>query len=69
MGEDEEPSPCPIDALAPRSLPVLQAPASVVLEEIQGKDQGSMNQIPLGRSWMDLQTVRSRWHLGSVLTS
>uniref|UniRef100_A0A8C4LPC5 Chromosome 2 open reading frame 81 n=1 Tax=Equus asinus asinus TaxID=83772 RepID=A0A8C4LPC5_EQUAS len=53
-GEDEEPSACTTDAWAQGSVPVLHAPASVGLEEtFQGEDQGSVDQIPIGRSWMD----------------
>ncbi|KAF6104187.1 hypothetical protein HJG60_011201 [Phyllostomus discolor] len=52
--EDEEPSASTMDAWAQGSVPVLQVPAWVGLEEtFQGKDQGSMDQIPLERSWMD----------------
>ncbi|XP_029793495.1 uncharacterized protein C2orf81 homolog isoform X2 [Suricata suricatta] len=52
-GEDEEPLACRTDAWAQGSVPVLEAPASVGLEEIfQDEDRGSMNQISLGRSWM-----------------
>ncbi|XP_019297872.2 uncharacterized protein C2orf81 homolog [Panthera pardus] len=51
-GEDEEPLACTTDAWAQGSVPVLQAPASVGLEEIfQGEDRGSVDQISLGRSW------------------
>ncbi|XP_005599954.3 uncharacterized protein C2orf81 homolog isoform X1 [Equus caballus] len=52
-GEDEEPSACTTDAWAQGSVPVLHAPASVGLEEtFQGEDQGNVDQIPIGRSWM-----------------
>uniref|UniRef100_A0A8D0Q431 Chromosome 3 C2orf81 homolog n=1 Tax=Sus scrofa TaxID=9823 RepID=A0A8D0Q431_PIG len=53
-GEDEEPSACTTDAWAQGSVPVLHAPTSVGLEEtFPGEDRGSVDQIPLGRSWMD----------------
>ncbi|XP_017524218.1 uncharacterized protein C2orf81 homolog isoform X1 [Manis javanica] len=53
-GEDEEPSTCATDSWAQGSVPVLHAPASVGMEEtLQGVHQGSTDQIPLGRSWMD----------------
>ncbi|XP_058406875.1 uncharacterized protein C2orf81 homolog isoform X1 [Diceros bicornis minor] len=53
-GEDEEPSACTTDAWAQGSVPVLRAPSSVGLEEtFQGEDQGIVDQIPLGRPWMD----------------
>uniref|UniRef100_A0A8C3X214 Chromosome 2 open reading frame 81 n=1 Tax=Catagonus wagneri TaxID=51154 RepID=A0A8C3X214_9CETA len=53
-GEDEEPSACTTDAWAQGSVPVLHAPTSVGLEEtFPGEDRGSVDQIPLGRSWVD----------------
>ncbi|NP_001231805.1 uncharacterized protein C2orf81 homolog [Sus scrofa] len=53
-GEDEEPSACTTDAWAQGSVPVLHAPTSVGLEEtFPGEDRGSVDQITLGRSWMD----------------
>nr|XP_025723427.1 uncharacterized protein C2orf81 homolog isoform X2 [Callorhinus ursinus] len=52
-GEDEEPLACMTDAWAQGSVPVLHAPASMGPEEtFQGEDQGSMDQISLGRRWM-----------------
>ncbi|XP_027972163.1 uncharacterized protein C2orf81 homolog isoform X2 [Eumetopias jubatus] len=52
-GEDEEPLACMTDAWAQGSVPVLHAPASMGPEEtFQGEDQGSMDQISLGRWWM-----------------
>ncbi|XP_036986804.2 uncharacterized protein C2orf81 homolog [Artibeus jamaicensis] len=52
--EDEEPSASTMDAWAQGSVPVLQAPAWSGLEEtFQSEDQGSVDQIPLDRSWMD----------------
>ncbi|XP_057599463.1 uncharacterized protein C2orf81 homolog isoform X2 [Hippopotamus amphibius kiboko] len=54
-GEDEEPLACTTDAWAQGSVPVLHAPASVGLEDtFQGEDQESVDQSPLGRSWMDI---------------
>ncbi|XP_073647317.1 uncharacterized protein C2orf81 homolog [Tursiops truncatus] len=53
-GEDEEPLSCTTDAWAQGSVPVLHALTSVGLEEtFQGEDQENVDQIPLGRSWMD----------------
>ncbi|KAK2503225.1 hypothetical protein MC885_011959 [Smutsia gigantea] len=53
-GEDEEPSACATDSWAQGSVPVLHAPASVgMVETFQGVHQGSTDQIPLGRWWMD----------------
>ncbi|XP_076990738.1 uncharacterized protein C2orf81 homolog isoform X2 [Tamandua tetradactyla] len=52
-GEDEEPTACTTDSWAQGSVPVLHASASAGPEEtFLGEDQGSMDQIPLGRSWM-----------------
>ncbi|XP_039096040.1 uncharacterized protein C2orf81 homolog isoform X1 [Hyaena hyaena] len=52
-GEDEEPLACMTDVWAQGSVPVLQAPTSVGLEEIfQDEDRGSVDQISLGRSWI-----------------
>ncbi|XP_008575173.1 PREDICTED: uncharacterized protein C2orf81 homolog [Galeopterus variegatus] len=51
-GEDEEPSACMTDAWARGSVPVLQALASDVREEtFGGEGPGSVDRIPLGRSW------------------
>uniref|UniRef100_A0A8C6BK02 Chromosome 2 open reading frame 81 n=1 Tax=Monodon monoceros TaxID=40151 RepID=A0A8C6BK02_MONMO len=53
-GEDEEPLSCTTDAWAQGSVPVLHALTSVGLEEtFQGENQENVDQIPLGRSWMD----------------
>nr|KAF6429021.1 hypothetical protein HJG59_001860 [Molossus molossus] len=53
-GEDEEPLACTTDAWAQGSVPVLHAPVSMGLEEtFQSEDQGSIEQISLGRSRMD----------------
>ncbi|XP_037663171.1 uncharacterized protein C2orf81 homolog [Choloepus didactylus] len=51
-GEDEEPTACTTDAWAQGSVPVLHAPASAGPEETFLEDEGSVDQIPLGRSWM-----------------
>ncbi|KAM8932086.1 uncharacterized protein C2orf81 homolog isoform 1-T1 [Lycaon pictus] len=52
--EDEEPLACTTDAWAQGSVPVLHAPTSMGLEEtFQGEDQGSVDQISLGRPWME----------------
>uniref|UniRef100_G1QIG8 Chromosome 2 open reading frame 81 n=1 Tax=Nomascus leucogenys TaxID=61853 RepID=G1QIG8_NOMLE len=50
--EDEEPSPCTTDSWAQGSVPVLHAPTSEGLENFQGEDPGSVDRIPLGRSWV-----------------
>ncbi|XP_021554894.1 uncharacterized protein C2orf81 homolog [Neomonachus schauinslandi] len=52
-GEDEEPLACTTDAWAQGSVPVLHAPASMGPEEtFPGEDQGSVDQISLGKRWM-----------------
>ncbi|XP_028010156.2 uncharacterized protein C2orf81 homolog [Eptesicus fuscus] len=53
-GEDEEPLACTTDAWAQGSVPLMHAPASVELEDsFQSEDQGSVDQISVGRSLMD----------------
>ncbi|XP_054449475.1 uncharacterized protein C2orf81 homolog [Pteronotus mesoamericanus] len=70
-GEDEEPSACATDAWAQGSVPMLHTPASVGLEwTFQNEDQGSVDQIPLERSWMDrgFDERMESWERSSKLT-
>ncbi|XP_036189960.1 uncharacterized protein C2orf81 homolog [Myotis myotis] len=53
-GEDEEPLASTTDAWAQGSVPLMHAPASVELEDFfRCEDQGSVDQISLGRPLMD----------------
>nr|XP_058134949.1 uncharacterized protein C2orf81 homolog isoform X2 [Dasypus novemcinctus] len=61
-GEDEEPSACTTDAWAQGSVPVLHASASAAPEEtFLGEDEGSVDQIPLGKSWMSRGSRMAPW--------